>query len=54
MLLGYRDADRGHIIEILCSLNSSDATTAFISEKVGETEIDFVAEKPDDKSYIRD
>ena len=54
MLLGYRDADRGHILEnIVFSGTDGDVITAFISEKVGETEVDFVAERPDDKIYIQ-
>lgn len=39
MLLGYRDADRGHIIENIVFLNSSDATIAFISEKLGKLKL---------------
>ena len=53
MLLGYRDADRGHIIENIVFLELIRRDYRVYIGKVGETEIDFVAEKPDDKLYIQ-
>lgn len=53
MLLGYRDADRGHIIENIVFLELLRRDYRVYIGKVGEAEIDFVAEKPDDKLYIQ-
>lgn len=53
MLLGYRDADRGHVIENIVFLELIRRDYRVYIGKVGETEIDFVAEKPDDKLYIQ-
>lgn len=53
MLLGYRDADRGHILENIVFLELLRRDYRVYIGKVGETEIDFVAEKPDDKLYIQ-
>ena len=53
MLLGYRDADRGHIIENIVFLELLRRDYRVYIGKVGETEIDFVAEKPNDKIYIQ-
>ena len=53
MLLGYRDADRGHIIENIVFLELLRRDYRVYIGKVGETEVDFVAEKPDDKMYIQ-
>lgn len=53
MLLGYRDADRGHIIENIVFLELIRRDHRVYIGKVGETEIDFVAEKPNDKLYIQ-
>jgi len=53
MLLGYRDADRGHIIENIVFLELLRRDYRVYIGKVGETEVDFVAEKPDDKLYIQ-
>lgn len=53
MLLGYRDADRGHIIENIVFLELIRRDYRVYIGKVGETEVDFVAEKPDDKLYIQ-
>ena len=53
MLLGYRDADRGHIIENIVFLELLRRDYRIHIGKVGETEIDFVAEKPNDKLYIQ-
>ena len=53
MLLGYRDADRGHIIENIVFLELLRRDYRVYIGKIGETEIDFVAEKPNDKIYIQ-
>ena len=53
MLLGYRDADRGHIIENIVFLELLRRDYRVYIGKVGETEVDFVAEKPNDKLYIQ-
>lgn len=53
MLLGYRDADRGHILENIVFLELLRRDYRVCIGKVGETEVDFVAEKPDDKLYIQ-
>ena len=53
MLLGYRDADRGHILENIVYLELLRRDHRVCIGKVGETEVDFVAERPDDKLYIQ-
>ncbi len=53
MLLGYRDADRGHIIENIVFLELLRRDYRVYIGKYGDTEIDFVAEKPNDKLYIQ-
>ncbi len=53
MLLGYRDTDRGHIIENIVFLELIRRDYRMYIGKVGEKEIDFVAEKPSDKLYIQ-
>lgn len=53
MLLGYRDADRGHILENIVFLELLRRDYRVYIGKVGETEVDFVAEKPKDKVYIQ-
>ena len=53
MLLGYRDADRGHIIENIVFLELLRRDYRVYIGKVGEIEVDFVAEKPNDKLYIQ-
>lgn len=53
MLLGYRDADRGHIIENIVFLELIRRDYRVYIGKVGETEVDFVAEKPNEKLYIQ-
>lgn len=53
MLLGYRDADRGHIIENIVFLELIRRGYRVYIGKVGETEVDFVVEKPNDKLYIQ-
>lgn len=53
MLLGYRDADRGHIIENVVFLELIRRDYRVYIGKVGEREVDFVAEKPSEKLYIQ-
>lgn len=53
MLLGYRDADRGHILENIVFLELIRRDYRVCIGKIGEKEIDFVAEKPNDKLYIQ-
>lgn len=53
MLLGYRDADRGHILENIVFLELIRRDYRVYIGKIGETEVDFVAEKPNDKLYIQ-
>ncbi len=53
MLLGFRDAERGHIIENVVFLELIRRDYHVYIGKVGEREIDFVAEKPNDKLYIQ-
>lgn len=53
MLLGYRDADRGHILENVVFLELIRRDYRVSIGKIGETEVDFVAEKPDEKLYIQ-
>lgn len=53
MLLGYRDVDRGHILENIVYLELIRRDYNVYIGKVGETEIDFVAQKPNEKLYIQ-
>lgn len=53
LLLGYRDADRGHIIENIVFLELIRRDYRVYIGKVGEKEVDFIAEKPNDKLYIQ-
>lgn len=53
MLLGYRDVDRGHILENIVYLELIRRDYNVYIGKVGETEIDFMAEKPNEKLYIQ-
>ena len=53
MLLGYRDTDRGHILENIVFLELIRRGYRVYIGKSGEAEVDFVAEKPDDKIYIQ-
>ena len=53
MLLGYRDADRGHILENIIYLELLRRDYKVYIGKIGETEVDFIAEKPDEKIYIQ-
>lgn len=53
MLLGYRDADRGHILENVVYFELLRRGYCVSIGKVGEREIDFIAEKPEDKKYYQ-
>lgn len=53
MLLGYRDVDSGHILENIVYLELIRRDYNVYIGKVVETEIDFVAEKPNEKLYIQ-
>jgi len=53
MLLGYRDADRGHILENVVYLELLRRDYRVYVGKVGDTEVDFVAEKPSQKLYVQ-
>ncbi|MEA4962858.1 ATP-binding protein, partial [Lutispora sp.] len=53
MLLGYRDADRGHLLENVVYLELLRRDYRVYIGKVGETEVDFVAQKPNEKLYIQ-
>lgn len=53
MILGYRNADRGHIIENIVFLELIRRDYRVYVGKVGENEVDFVAENPNDKIYIQ-
>lgn len=53
LLLGYRDADRGHILENIVFLELLRRDYRVYIGKIGETEVDFIAERPDDKLYIQ-
>lgn len=53
LLLGYRDADRGHILENVVFLELLRRDYRVCIGKVGDTEVDFVAEKPGEKKYIQ-
>ena len=53
MLLGYRDTDRGHILENIVFLELLRRDYRVYIGKVGDTEVDFVAERPDNKLYIQ-
>jgi predicted AAA+ superfamily ATPase len=53
MLLGFRDADREHILENVVYLELLRRDYRVCIGKVGDTEVDFVAEKPSEKLYIQ-
>lgn len=53
MLLGYRDADRGHLLENVVFLELLRRDYRVSIGKIGETEVDFIAEKPSEKLYIQ-
>lgn len=53
MLLGYRDVDRGHILENVVYFELLRRGYRVTIGKVGEKEVDFVAERLNDKKYIQ-
>ena len=53
MLLGYRDVDRGHILENIIFLELLRRDYKVKIGKVGTKEVDFIAEKTNDKIYIQ-
>ena len=53
MLLGFHDFDRGHILENIVYLELLRRDFRVYIGKVGETEVDFVAEKPAKRLYIQ-
>jgi len=53
MLLGFRNVDRGHILENIVFLELLRRDYRVHIGKVGETEVDFVAEKPSERIYIQ-
>jgi predicted AAA+ superfamily ATPase len=52
-LLGFRDRDRGHIIENIVYFELLRRGYDVAIGKIGNTEIDFIATKTDDKIYIQ-
>ncbi|MDR2547868.1 MAG: ATP-binding protein [Lachnospiraceae bacterium] len=52
-LLGYRDVDRGHILENIVYLELKRCGYNVFIGKVNEREIDFIAEKASSKMYIQ-
>ena len=53
MLLGLREADRGHILENIVYLELLRRDFRVYVGKLGDREVDFVAEKPAKKIYIQ-
>lgn len=53
MLLGYRGTDRGHIIENVVFLELLRRDYRVYIGKVGNAEVDFIAEKPNEKIYVQ-
>jgi len=53
MLLGFRDADRGHILENIVFHELLRRDYRVYIGKIGDAEIDFVAEKPSAKLYVQ-
>jgi len=53
MLLGYRDVDRGHILENIVFLELKRRGYNVFIGKVDEKEVDFIAEKASHKIYIQ-
>ncbi len=53
MLLGYRDADRGHLLENIVFLELLRRDYRVSIGKIGDIEVDFIAEKPNEKLYIQ-
>ena len=53
MLLGFRDADRGNMLENIVYFELLRRGFRVYAGKVGEWEVDFVAEKPSRKLYVQ-
>ena len=53
VLLGYRDVDRGHILENIVFLELKRRGYAVFVGKVDEKAFDFIAEKASHKMYIQ-
>ena len=53
MLLGYRNVDRGHILENIIYLELLRRDYRIFIGKLSEKEVDFIAEKPEEKIYIQ-
>jgi predicted AAA+ superfamily ATPase len=53
MLLGYRDVDKGHILENIVFLELKRRGYTVYIGKIGEKEIDFIAEKATSKIYVQ-
>lgn len=53
MLLGYRDVDRGRVLENVVFLELKRRGYNIFVGKVGENEVDFIAEKASHKMYIQ-
>lgn len=53
ILLGYGDVDRGHILENVIFFELLRRGYKVSIGKMGDKEIDFVAEKPNDKVYFQ-
>ncbi|MEG0744289.1 MAG: ATPase, partial [Erysipelotrichaceae bacterium] len=53
MLLGYRNGDRGHILENVVYLELLRRDYRISIGKIDSNEIDFIAEKPEEKIYIQ-
>lgn len=53
MLLGYRDVDRGHVLENIVYFELLRRDYRVSIGKIDEREVDFVAERPDHKMYIQ-
>jgi len=53
ILIGYRDANRGYILENIVFFELLRRGYKVSLGKVGDKEIDFIAEKPDEKVYFQ-
>ena len=53
MLPGYRDIDRGHILENAVYFELLRRGYRVSIGKIGDKEIDFIAENPNEKIYIQ-
>ena len=53
LLLGYRDIDRGYVLENIVYLELLRRDYRVLIGKVGDMEVDFIAENPSEKLYIQ-